>query len=180
MSYQRRILEKPEWWQQLDEYIAEQKARNADRVQSALIPVLHHLQDTFGYVPEKAINHVAQALGVPTSYVAGVASFYSYFSLTPKGMYTVSVCMGTACYVRGGQELVDRFAKELGIEPGETTPDGLFTLELARCLGACGQAPAVMVNGRIHGTVKPEDVQELIAYYTAEAQAEEEAEVAAS
>ena len=91
MRYQRDTLEQPEWWLQLDAYIKQQKERNAEHVQSALIPVLHHVQDTFGYVPEKAINHVAQQLGVPTSYVSGVASFYSYFSLTPRGVYTISV-----------------------------------------------------------------------------------------
>jgi len=172
MLYQRTILEKPGWWEQLDEYIQDQRQRNAAHVQSALIPVLHHLQDTFGYIPEKAINHVAQALGVPTSYVEGVASFYSYFSLTPKGLYTVSVCLGTACYVRGAQALLARFVKQLGVEPGQCTRDGLFTLDCARCLGACGQAPVIMVNERIHAAVKPDDVQEIVAQYTEHAQQE--------
>ena len=179
MLYQRKILDKPEWWLQLDEYIAEQKKRNAKHVQSALIPVLHHLQDTFGYVPEKAINHVAQALGLPSSYVEGVASFYSYFSLTPRGRYTISVCMGTACYVRGANVLLEAFSEQLKLQPGETSADGLFTLELARCLGACGQAPAVMVNGKIHGTVKPSDVPELLASYMAEAEAQDKEAVEA-
>ncbi|HEY3398401.1 MAG TPA: NADH-quinone oxidoreductase subunit NuoE [Armatimonadota bacterium] len=172
MSYQREILEKPEWWQQLDEYIREQKLNNQEHVQSALIPVLHHIQDTFGYIPAKAINHVAQALGVPTSYVEGVASFYSYFSLTPKGVYTVAVCMGTACYVRGAQAVMDQFCSQLGAAPGETTNDGLFTMQCARCLGACGQAPVVMVNNKIHAPVKPEDVSEIVSMYTAKAREE--------
>jgi NADH-quinone oxidoreductase subunit E len=170
--FQRALLETPEWWQELDAYIQDQKLRNAEHVQSALIPVLHHIQDKFGYIPPKAINHVAQALGVPTSYVEGVASFYSYFSLEPKGMFTVSVCLGTACYVQGAQALVDEFSSQLGITEGQTTPDGLFTLQCARCLGACGQAPVIMVNDKIHAAVKPEDVNEIISLYTVKAREE--------
>lgn len=166
--FQRALLETPEWWQELDAYIQEQKQRNAEHVQSALIPVLHHIQDKFGYIPPKGINHVAQALGVPTSYVEGVASFYSYFSLEPKGMFTISICMGTACYVRGAQAVLDEFADQLGIPENQTTPDGLFTLQSARCLGACGQAPVIMVNDKIHAAVKPEDVNEIISLYTAQ------------
>ena len=169
MRYQRETLDKPEWWLQLDEYIAEQKERNANHVQSALIPVLHHVQDTFGYVPEKAINHVAQQLGVPTSYVMGVASFYSYFSLTPKGLYTISVCLGTACYVRGSQAVIDELSRQLKIKAGETTDDGLFTLYEARCLGACGQAPVMMVNDTVYAKVTPEQVADILAGLTAEA-----------
>jgi NADH-quinone oxidoreductase E subunit len=170
MRYQRKQLESAEWWTKLDDYISEQKARNANHVQSALIPVLHHVQDTFGYIPAKAINHVAQQLGVPTSYVMGVASFYSYFSLTPKGVYTISICLGTACYVRGSQAVVDEVCRQLGVRPGETTPDGLFTVYEARCLGACGQAPVVMVNDVVHARVTPEQIPDIIAALTADAQ----------
>ena len=115
---------------------------------------------------------MAQALGVPSVYVSGVASFYSYFSLEPKGMYTISVCLGTACYVRGSQAVLDEFSRQLGLRPGQTTEDGLFTLNEARCLGACGQAPVCMINERVHARVKPEDVPDIIAHYTAEAQQE--------
>jgi len=170
MRYQRDILETPEWWRRLDEYIEEQKRLNPGHVQSALMPVLHYVQDLFGYVPEKAINHVSQALGVPAVYVSGVASFYSYYSLTPKGAYTISVCLGTACYVRGSQAISDEFGRRLGIKPGESTPDGLFTLAEARCLGACGQAPVVMVNDEVHARVTPDQVPNIIAHYMAEAQ----------
>jgi len=169
MRYQRQILDTPEWWQQLDDYIQQQKDKNPGHVQSGLIQVLHYVQDRFGYVPEKATNHVAQSLGVPTAYVAGVASFYSYFSLEPKGSYNVSVCLGTACYVRGSQAVLDEFRRQLDLEPGQSTPDGLFTLMEARCLGACGQAPVVMVNDKIHAKVSPDDVADLIAQYTAQA-----------
>ena len=173
MRYERKILDTPEWWQRLDEYIAEQKANNPGHVQSALMPVLHFVQALFGYVPEKAINHVAQALGVPAVYVMGVASFYSYYSLTPRGEFTVSVCLGTACYVRGSQAILDEFQRRLGVCPGEGTEDGMFTLYEARCLGACGQAPVVMVNDRVHAKVTTEQVPDIIAHYMAEAQAEE-------
>lgn len=173
MRYQRNTLENPEWWLKLDEYIQEQKAQNKEHVQSALIPVLHHVQDTFGYIPAKAINHVAQQLGVPTSYVSGVASFYSYFSLTPKGVYTISVCLGTACYVRGSQAVLDELCRQLDCRPGESTKDGLFTINEARCLGACGQAPVVMVNDIVHARVTPEQVADIIAALVAEAQGEQ-------
>lgn len=172
MRYQRKTLESPEWWHELDEYIAEQKANNPDHVQSALIPVLHHVQDTFGYVPAKAINHVAQSLGVPTAYVSGVATFYSYFSLTPKGIYTISVCLGTACYVRGSQAVLDEFCRQLEVRPGESTADGLFTVQEARCLGACGQAPVVMVNDTVYAKVLPDKVADILANLTADAQNE--------
>jgi NADH-quinone oxidoreductase subunit E/NADP-reducing hydrogenase subunit HndA len=172
MPFERDTLESPVWWQRLDEKIAVEKELNRDHVQGALIPVLHHVQDTFGYIPPKAINHVAQALGVPTVYVMGVASFYSYFSLEPQGAYTISVCMGTACYVRGAQAVLDEFCRHLGIQPGETTSDGLFTLAEARCVGACGQAPAVMVNERVHARVTPEQVPDIVTYYTELAHAE--------
>ena len=165
-------LDRPEWWLTLDEYIAQTQAANPGHVQSALIPVLHYVQDTFGYVPEKAINHVAQALGVPTAYVMGVASFYSYFSLEPRGRFNISVCMGTACYVQGAQAVVDEFARQLSVQPGQTTPDGMFSLREARCLGCCGQAPAAMINETVYARVTPEQVANLLARCTEEAQQE--------
>lgn len=169
--FKKEVLDTPAWWQDLDRFIEEEKAKNPGHVQSALIPVLHYVQDRYGYIPEKAANHVAQSLGVPTVYVWGVASFYSYFSLTPKGVYTIRVCTGTACYVQGSQAVLDEFARRLEIKPGESTEDGLFTLEEARCLGACGQAPVVMVNERFHAKVQPEQVSDIVADYTAEAHA---------
>lgn len=174
--FKKEVLDTPAWWQDLDRYIDEQKNNNPGHVQSALIPVLHYVQDRYGYVPEKAVNHVAQSLGVPTVYIWGVASFYSYFSLTPKGVYTVRVCAGTACYVQGSQAVMNEFIRRLEIQPGETTEDGLFTLEEARCLGACGQAPVVMVNDRVHAKVRPEQVPDIVAEYTALAHAGAEAQ----
>jgi NADH-quinone oxidoreductase E subunit len=175
MRYQRNMLDNSEWWLQLDGYIKEQKERNANHVQSALIPVLHHVQDTFGYIPAKAINHVAQQLGVPTAYVSGVASFYSYFSLTPKGVYTISVCLGTACYVRGSQAVLDEVCRQLDCRAGESTKDGMFTINEARCLGACGQAPVVMVNDVVYARVTPEQVPSILAGLMEDAKAEEAA-----
>jgi NADH-quinone oxidoreductase E subunit len=168
----REVLDTPEWWRDLDGYVEEQKRRNPGHVQSALIPILHYVQDRYGYIPDRAANRVAQSLGVPTVYVWGVASFYSYFSLNPKGVFTVRVCMGTACYVRGSQALMDEFARRLEVGPNETTEDGVFTLEEARCLGACGQAPVVMVNDQVHAKVGAQDVPGIVAQYAARHQSE--------
>ncbi|MFW5869235.1 MAG: NADH-quinone oxidoreductase subunit NuoE [Armatimonadota bacterium] len=176
MLYQREVLDTPEWWQGLDELIDAQREENPGAVQTALIPVLHHVQDRFGYIPPKAVNHVAQSLGVPTSYVCGVASFYSYFSLEPRGAYTISVCLGTACFVRGAQRVLDEICRQLGVKPGETTDDFVFTVsDSARCLGACGQAPVMMIDDDVHANVQAQDVQDILAGYIAEARREEQA-----
>lgn len=176
MLYQREALATHEWWQGLDELIEQQRQDYPEAVQTALIPVLHYVQNRFGYIPAKAINHVAQSLGVPASYVCGVASFYSYFSLEPRGAYTVSVCLGTACFVRGAQAVFEEICRQLKVEPGETTPDGIFTVsDSARCLGACGQAPIMMVDDDVHAKVQPQDVQGILARYIAEARREAQA-----
>lgn len=176
MLYQREMLDTPEWWQGLDELIERERQENPEAVQTALIPVLHHVQDRFGFIPPKAINHVAQSLGVPTSYVCGVASFYSYFSLEPRGAYTISVCLGTACFVRGAQAILDEVCRQLDIAPGETTEDLVFTVsESARCLGACGQAPVVMIDEDVHANVRAQDVQDILAEYIARARKEMQA-----
>ena len=176
MLYQREALDSPQWWQGLDEMIEREREANPDSWQTALIPVLHYVQDCFGYVPAKAINHVAQALGVPASYVCGVASFYSYFSLEPRGAYTISVCQGTACFVRGSQSVLDEVCRQLDVKPGETTPDMLFTVsDSARCLGACGQAPVMMIDDHVHANVQPNEVQDILAGYIAEARREMQA-----
>ena len=173
MLYQREALGTPKWWKGLDEMITREREANPGAVQTALIPVLHYVQDRFGYIPPKAVNHVAQALGVPTSYVCGVASFYSYFSLEPRGEYTISVCQGTACFVRGSQAILDEICRQLKVAPGETTPDGVFTVsDSARCLGACGQAPVMMVDDDVYANVRTADVQGILAQYIAEAQRE--------
>ncbi len=176
MLYQREVLDAPEWWQSLDEMILRQREEHPEAVQTALIPVLHYVQDRFGYIPPKAVNHVAQALGVPTSYVCGVASFYSYFSLEPRGAYTISVCLGTACFVRGAQTVLDEVCRQLDVEPGRTTDDLIFTVsDSARCLGACGQAPVMMIDDDVHANVQPQDVPDILAEYIAEARQQEQA-----
>ena len=131
----------------------------------ALIPVLQHAQAIFGYLPEDALKQISVGLNKSYSEVAGVVSFYSYFSTVPRGKNLVRVCMGTACYVRGGKEVLEAVKDNLGIDVGETTEDKLFSLEIARCFGACGLAPALMVNDEVHQRVKPAKMNELLNIY---------------
>lgn len=131
----------------------------------ALIPILQHAQAIFGYLPEQAMKQISLGLSKPYSEVAGVVSFYSFFSTVPRGRYLVRVCMGTACYVRGAAEVLDAIKDELAIDVGETTEDKMFSLEVARCFGACGLAPTLMVNDEVHQRVKPAKVGELINIY---------------
>jgi len=123
----------------------------------ALIEVLHAAQEAFGYLDEEVLAHVAHGLKLPLSRVYGVATFYHLFTLKPNGAHTCVVCMGTACYVKGGGKVVDALQEELGIEAGETTPDGQVSLMAARCLGACGIAPAVVYDGEIAGKQQADD-----------------------
>jgi len=126
---------------QLNEFIADQKEKPG-----VLIPVLQYAQGIFGYLPETALKRIAPALEMPYSEVAGVVSFYSFFSTVPRGKHLIRVCQGTACYVRGGKRVLEALMDHLGINVGETTPDRLFTLEIARCFGACGLAPTLMID----------------------------------
>jgi NADH-quinone oxidoreductase E subunit len=139
--------------------------REMEHSESQLISVLHKVQDHFGYLSPEALDSVAQLLQVPAATVSGVATFYHYFRLTPRGRYVISVCMGTACYVKGAERVVDKFKDELGIDFGETTTDGMFSLEESRCLGTCGLAPVLMINDHVHGKVTPDDVPVLIETY---------------
>ena len=122
----------------------------------ALIEVLHAAQEVFGYLDETVLNYVARGLKLPLSRVYGVATFYHLFTLKPSGAHTCVICMGTACYVKGGGKVIDALQDELGIEVGETTPDGQVSLMAARCLGACGIAPAVVYDGEIAGKQLPD------------------------
>jgi NADH:ubiquinone oxidoreductase subunit E len=131
----------------------------------ALIPVLQIAQGMFGYLPEKVLKHVALGLGKSYSEVAGVVGFYSFFSTVPRGRHLVRVCLGTACYVRGGKQVLEACRQELGIEVGGTTTDGQFTLEVARCFGACGLAPTIMIDEEVHQRVKPQRLRALFASY---------------
>jgi NADH-quinone oxidoreductase subunit E len=131
----------------------------------ALIEVLHKAQHIFGYLPEEVQIFVADKLSVPASKVFGVVSFYSYFTTVPRGEYVVNTCMGTACFVRGAANVLAEFEKQLGVKVGQTTPDGKFTVEVLRCVGACGLAPVVTINDRVYGHVTPNDVKKILAEY---------------
>jgi NADH:ubiquinone oxidoreductase subunit E len=144
----------------LDEILAEYKGRPG-----ALIPVLQIAQGIFGYLPESALKRVALAMGKSYSEVAGVVSFYAFFSTHPRGKHVVRVCLGTACYVRGGKLVLETMRKELGIEVGETSKDGMFSLEIARCFGACGLAPAMCIDEEVYKRVRPARIREILASY---------------
>ena len=130
-----------------------------------LINVLHQTQDTFGYLPAEVQELIAHNLGVSAAHVYGVVTFYSYFSMLPKGDYPISICMGTACYVRGAEKVLDEFKKELNIKVGETTEDGRFSINCLRCVGACGLAPVVMVGEKVFGRVSPDKVRDVLDEY---------------
>jgi NADH:ubiquinone oxidoreductase subunit E len=131
----------------------------------ALIPVLQIAQGLFGYLPDVALKRISLGLDKSYSEVAGVVGFYSFFSTVPRGRNLVRVCLGTACYVRGGKQVLEAIKKHLGIDVGQTTPDKLFSLEVARCFGACGLAPAITVNDDVHQRVKSAKVHEIINSY---------------
>ena len=130
-----------------------------------VINVLHKVQSALGYLPAEVQEVVASELGLPTAHVYGVVTFYSFFSMIPKGEYPISVCMGTACYVRSAEKVLDELKQELGIGLGETTPDGKFSLNCLRCVGACGLAPVVIIGEKVHGRVEPSQVKEILAQY---------------
>ena len=130
-----------------------------------LMPIMQKAQDIYGYLPEEVQKIIADELGIPMEEVYGVATFYSQFHLTPKGRYQISVCLGTACYVKGAGDIYQKFMELLGIVGGECTPDGKFSLDACRCVGACGLAPVVMVNEDVYGRLSVEDVQGVLDKY---------------
>jgi NADH:ubiquinone oxidoreductase subunit E len=142
-----------------------EKCRAEAQPESQLIAVLHKVQSQYGYLAETHLDAVAQLLQVPSAKVAGVASFYHFFRLKPRGKFMINVCLGTACYVKGADRVAQRIIEELGITWGETSKDGVFTLEGARCLGTCGLAPVVMIDDQIHGDVTPDQVPALLEKY---------------
>ncbi|HUJ75718.1 MAG TPA: NAD(P)H-dependent oxidoreductase subunit E [bacterium] len=144
----------------LDEVLAEYKGRPG-----ALIPLLQIAQGIFGYLSEPALKRIALAMGKSYSEVAGVVSFYAFFSTHPRGKHMVRVCLGTACYVRGGKLVLEAMRKELGIDVGETSKDGMFSLEIARCFGACGLAPAMCIDDEVYKRVRPARIREILASY---------------
>jgi NADP-reducing hydrogenase subunit HndA len=133
-----------------------------------LINVLHKTQGAFGYLPAEVQEVIAEELDVPVAKVYGVVTFYSFFTMIPKGKHPISICTGTACYVRGAEKVLEEFKKELKIEVGETSGDGLFSIACLRCVGACGLAPVVMVGDKTYGRVSPEMVKDIVAEYNEE------------
>ncbi|MGQ1891717.1 NADH-quinone oxidoreductase subunit NuoE family protein [Thermophagus sp. OGC60D27] len=130
-----------------------------------LINVLHQAQNLLGYLPAEVQEIVAEELNVSVAHVYGVVTFYSFFSMLPKGKHPISICMGTACYVRGAEKVLDEFKRRLDIKVGETTPDGKFSLSCLRCVGACGLAPVITIGERVYGRVSPEDVKKILDEY---------------
>jgi len=142
---------------QLDEYIDGLHSK-----QGALIPTLHKAQEIFEYLPMEVQNHIAQKLGIPASKVYGVVTFYAYFTMTKKGKYKVQVCMGTACFVRGAGKVLDQFEKQLALKAGTTSEDGMWSVDALRCVGACGLATVVNVNGKVFGRIDDHHVKGII------------------
>lgn len=130
-----------------------------------IIRTLEKTQGMLGYLPTPVLKTISRDLRIPLSEVYGIASFYNFFTLAPRGKYVIQVCMGTACYVRGADLMLNYLRREYGLEPGDTTPDGRFSLEIIRCLGACAQAPAVIIEGDIYRRVTPNGLREIMAIY---------------
>ncbi len=152
--------EESELLERLDEVLAEYRNKPG-----ALIPVLQIAQGIFGYLPENALKHICLGLDKSYSEVAGIVGFYSFFSIVPRGKHLVRVCLGTACYVRGGKRVLDTLKHELGIDVGETTPDKIFSLEVARCFGACGLAPTIMIDNEVRQRIKPTKIRGILYQY---------------
>jgi NADH:ubiquinone oxidoreductase subunit E len=149
-----------EQWSTIDAIIERHK-----RKPGSLIPVLEETQEAIGYLPKPVLDRVAKGLRIPFGEVYGVVTFYSFFTMVPRGKHTVRCCLGTACYVRGGNKILDTLKDKLKIEPGETTQDRLFSLETVRCLGACGLAPVVVVDEDTHRQMKPSKVPGVLGAY---------------
>lgn len=134
-------------------------------VEGGIMSALHEVQDTYGYISTTSQKFLSKELQVPMSDIYGIITFYSRFSLTPKGKYNIQVCMGTACYVKGSEKVLDRFKQKLGIKEGQTTEDGKYSLEAVRCIGACGLAPAIVVNADVYGKMDVKKVDTLLEKY---------------
>ncbi len=144
----------------LQKVIAENKGEKG-----ALMPVMQKAQDIYGYLPIEVQTMIADGMGIPLEKVYGVATFYSQFSLNPKGKYQISVCLGTACYVKGSGDVYSKLEEILGIKGGECTPDGKFSLDACRCVGACGLAPVMMINGEVYGRLTVDEIPGIVAKY---------------
>ena len=130
-----------------------------------IVPLLEEAQDLLGYLPVTIQKQISNKTNIPLSRIYGIVTFYSFFTMTPRGKHTVQVCLGTACYVRGGKKIAETLEVEFGVKSGETTADRIFTYETVRCLGACGLAPVIVVDGEVYGRVKPSKVKEILEQY---------------
>jgi len=130
-----------------------------------LINILHEAQSLHGYLPEEMQRVIARKLNIPASRVYGVVTFYSFFTMVPKGRHPISVCLGTACYVRGSEKLLEEIKRELKIDVGETTPDGKFSLDCLRCVGACGLAPVIMIGEKVYGRLGQQDIHKILSEF---------------
>lgn len=139
--------------------------RGTARAESNLIAILHKVQELYGYVSREAMDEVAITMNIPTAHIWGVATFYHFFKLKPPGKHIISICLGTACYIKGAGDILEQLKEELKTDVGGLSPDGLFSLEEARCLGACGLAPLMMIDGKIYGTLTPKKVSEILREY---------------
>ncbi len=156
-----KTLTQDEKIRQLDQVIKQNKQHG----RNALMQVLQEAQNIFGYLPPQAQRQVAEGLGVSMAEVYGVVTFYSLFSLSPKGEYEISICLGTACYVKGAQLILDKIEEELGIKAGECTKDGKFSINACRCIGACGLAPVIMINEDVYGRLTVDEIPAILAKY---------------
>lgn len=152
---------------QLDDYKAlDQVIETYQDEQGTLIHILQQAQDIFGYLPITVQSYIAEKLSIPISTINGVVSFYSLFSQEPTGKYTIGVCLGTACYVKGSNDILEAIKEELGLDVGETTSNKMFTLKATRCIGACGLAPVITINEDVYGRLSPSDIPSIIHKYT--------------
>ncbi len=147
-------------FEELKEFI-----ENLNETKGELITVLHKAQEIFGYLPMEVQEFISENMNIPISEIYGVITFYSFFTTTPKGEYPISVCMGTACYVNGAEKILNEIQRELGIKVGETTNDGKFSLDVLRCIGACGMAPVILIGKKTYGRVKADEVKNILKEY---------------
>lgn len=153
---------------ELTEYI--RSVYDSEHPQAALISILHTAQERYGYLSKEVIDHIADATEVPTAEIWGVATFYSLFKLKPQGKHRISVCMGTACYIKSAANVLEKLQDELDIKVGETSEDDLFTLDQTRCIGACGLAPVLMIDDKVYARVEPHQIRGILDEYRKDTQ----------
>lgn len=149
--------------EQIEKFDAVLEKHKGDR--GSIMPVLQETQEIFGYIPEGAVKIIADSLKMAESEIFGIITFYSQFTLTPKAKYNIDVCLGTACFVLGAQEIMDKILAKLNVKVGQMTPDGKWIVTSCRCLGCCGLAPAITINGEVYGKLKPDDVDKILDSY---------------